>query len=282
MLTTLVQAFTKGDLAELKSKLLHSTSWAQHNAKSYGEDKLNAIPVNWLKLAGACHVEQSDVVSQGHHQVINLVLRPDGADNKVNYTFWLETNGQVIKSVDAIVDTMQLTFATSQTTEKVVQALPQPDAFVLQDYDQQDHLQDELATPSNVAGLSGDLATLLDTWWSVWSSAQFSGISQVYAEDAEISLPGSALSSGPTELFNYVLNKYSQLTRVFCQIEKVAVEANKVAVKWYLDGDENGKRIRASFISVLTLDKGKVTADITTSDILAHINRFPDSELFNG
>lgn len=282
MLHTLVNAFTKGDLAELKSKLLHSTCWAQHNAKSYGADKLQAIPVNWLKLAGACSVKNSAVVNQGDHQVINLVLRPEGADNSINYTFWLETNGQVVKSIDAVVDTMQLAFATNQATETVTQALPQPDAFVLQDYDQQDHLQDELATPANVAGLSGDLANQLNTWWAIWSSAQLSGIEQVYAENAEISLPGSALTNTPVELFNYVLNKYSQLTRVFCQIEKVAVDANNVAVKWFLDGDENGKRIRAPFITLLTLEQGKIVADNTTSDILAHINRFPDSELFNG
>lgn len=282
MLTTLIDAFTKGDLAELKSKLLHSTSWAQHNAKSYGEDKLQAIPVNWLTLTGVCSVEKSTQISQGHHQVINLVLQPEGADNSINYTFWLETNGKVVKAVDAIVDTMQLAFATNQTTEKVIQALPQPDAFVLQDYDQQDHLQEELATPANVAGLTGSLADQLNTWWSIWSSAQLSGIGQVYAENAEVSLPGSALSSTPEELFNYVLNKYSQLTRVFCQIENVAIDANKVAIKWYLDGDEKGKRIRVPFITLLTLEQGKIIADNTTSDILAHINRFQDSELFNG
>jgi hypothetical protein len=281
MLNTLINTFTKGDLVGLKSKLLHSTCWAQHNAKAFGEDKLQSIPLNWLTLAGRCKVESSKSITDGKHQVINLSLLPESGQNRVNYTFWLETNGQVIKSVNAVVDTMQLAFSRNQTPDKIKQQLPQPDAFVIQDYDQQDHLQDEIAKPSNIASLDNSMAKALDTWWSIWSKAQLSAINDIYQPNAEIILPAAIKSAGLDELFNFVLDKFNRLTRNFCQLETIAIEGNKVALKWFLDGDENGSKIRAPFMTILTLDNGKIIEEITTSDILAYINRFPESALFN-
>ena len=281
MISTLVNAFTKGDLAELNTKLLHSTCWQQHNAKAFGQDKLQAIVINWLKATGQCKVVEQNLVSQGQQQLVSLKLQPCNSDKTVNYSFWLETNGEVIKSVSAVVDTMQLAFATEQTAEKVAQMLPTPDAFVLQDYDQQDHLQQDLATPSNVAKLDAKQAEILESWWAVWSNAQLSAISAIYTDDAKVELPGLTSNSSSADLFKYVLGKYSHLTRIFCQLEQVILDNEQVAVKWYLDGDENGTRIRVPFITLLTLKQGKIVADNTTSDILAHINRFNDSEFFN-
>lgn len=281
MLNTLINTFTKGDLIGFKSTLLHSTCWAQHSAKAFGEDKLQSIPLNWLTLAGKCQVKSSINITDGNQQVINLSLMPENGKNLINYTFWLKTNGKVIKAVDAIVDTMQLAFSTSQSADKVKQQLPQPDAFVIQDYDQQDHLQDELAIPSNIAPLNSELAAVLDTWWSIWSKSQLSAISDIYHDNAEINLPATSTSINPDGLFNFVLGKFNCLTRSFCQLESIAIEGNQVALKWYLDGDENGNKIRAPFITMLTIDNGKISQEITTTDILAYINRFGDSVLFN-
>ena len=281
MISTLVNAFTKGDLPELNKKLLHSTCWQQHNAKAFGQEKLQAIVIKWLKATGQCKVVEQKLVSQGQQQLVSLKLQPSNSDKTVNYSFWLETNGEVIKSVSAVVDTMQLAFSTDQTAEKVAQLLPNPDAFVLQDYDQQDHLQHDLATPSNVAKLDANQAEILESWWAVWSNAQLSAISAIYSDDARVELPGFTSTSSSADLFKYVLGKYSHLTRIFCQLEQVILDNEQVAVKWYLDGDENGTRIRVPFITLLTLKQGKIVADNTTSDILAHINRFNDSEFFN-
>jgi hypothetical protein len=281
MLNTFINTFTKGDLADLKSKLLHSTCWAQHNAKAFGEDKLQSIPLNWLTLAGRCNVESSKSINDGNQQVINLRLMPESGKNLINYTFWLKTNGKVIKSVDAIIDTMQLAFSTNQSIDEVKQKLPQPDAFVIQDYDQQDHLQNELAKPSNIASLDDEMAKVLDTWWSIWSQAQLSAIEVIYQKNAEINVPESSTSISPVSLFNFVLAKFNRLTRSFCQLESVAIEDKQVALKWFLDGDENGKKIRAPFITLLTIDNDKISEEITTTDILAYINRFTESSLFN-
>ncbi len=281
MLNTFINTFTNGDLAALKSKLLHSTCWAQHNAKAFGEDKLQSIPLHWLTLAGRCSVESSQNITDGNQQVINLRLMPESGNNLINYTFWLQTNGKVIKSVDAVIDTMQLAFSTNQNTDKVKQKLPQPDAFVIQDYDQQDHLQNELAKPSNITSLDDEMANVLDTWWSIWSQAQLSAIENIYHKSAEINVPASSTNISPDSLFNFVLAKFNRLTRSFCQLESVVVEGNQVALKWFLDGDENGKKIRAPFITILTITNDSISEEITTTDILAYINRFPESSLFN-
>lgn len=282
MIDTIKNAFTKGDLAALRAKLLHSTSWSQHNTKAFGEDKLQGVVLNWLKLAGQCEVKNTLSISQGEQQVISLALQPENSNSSIAYTLWLETNGNVIKSVNAIVDTVQLSLATDKASEQVIQSLPKPDAFVLQDYDQQDHLQSELAVPSNVAKLSAEHKTVLDAWWSIWSKAQLAAIADVYQDSASISLPGSLNSATPADLFNYALAKFSKVTRAFAQLEQVVVEGEQVAVKWYLDGDENGQRIRAPFITLLTIENGKITAEQTNCDIFAFINRFNQSELFNG
>lgn len=282
MLNTFINTFTQGDLEDLKSKLLHSTCWSQHNAKAFGEDKLQSIPLNWLTLTGRCTVQSSINICDNKQQVFNLSLLPKNGNNAINYTFWLKTNGKVIKSVDAIVDTMQVALSTNQTAEKVKQQLPQPDALVIQDYDQQDHLQDELAKPSNIASLDNKMAETLDTWWSIWSKAQLSAIGDVYQQNAEISLPATSNCIHLDGLFDFVLAKFNRLTRRFCQLESLAIEGNHVAIKWHLDGDENGSKVRAPFISILTIENDKISKEITTTDILAFINRFPLSELFNG
>lgn len=282
MIETLIKAFTTGDIAELKSKLLHSTCWSQHNAKAYGQDKLQGQVLNWLALTGRCQVLNQTCLRQGEHSVVHLTLQPQHSEKTVDYRFWIETNGDVIKSVYAIVDTLQLAFATSQTTDVIMQELPQPDAFVLQDYDQQDHLQNDLAKPSNIGQLSHEQASLLDAWWAIWSEAQLANIDTLYQANAKIALPGATSNGNKQEFFDFVLNKHSGLTRVFCQLEQVIVDGDQVAVKWFMDGDEKGQRIRVPFITLLTLNQGKISVDQTSSDILAHVKRFQESMYFNG
>lgn len=282
MIDTLIKAFTTGDIAELKTKLLHSTCWSQHNAKAYGQDKLQAQVLSWLALTGRCQVINQTCISQGEQQLIHLTLQPQNSDKTVDYCFWLETNGQVIKSVYAIVDTLQLAFATSQTTDVIMQALPQPDAFVLQDYDQQDHLQADLAKPSNITQLTIEDGNLLDAWWAIWSEAQLANIDNLYQANAKIALPGATSNCNKQEFFDFVLHKHSGLTRVFCQLQQIIVDGQQVAVKWFMDGDENGHRIRVPYISLLTLNHGKISFDQTSSDILAHVKRFQESRYFNG
>lgn len=281
MLDTLINAFTKGDLIGFKSKLLHSTSWSQHNSKAYGADKLQRIVTHWLQLAGRCEVKSSFNLLEDENQVISLELAPIGSSETVTYSLWLETNGQVIKSVNAYVDTVQLANVNQQELETVLSALPEPDAFVLPDYDQQDHLQNELAVPSKVCVTQEDLSKLLDKWWTVWSNAQLSEIENIYSEGATVNLSNNVNHGSPSQLFDFVLSKYTRLTRVFAQLELVAVEGDKVAIKWYLDGDDNGERVRAPFLTTLIVRDSKIHSETTVCDILAYKKRFSQSKLFD-
>ncbi|WP_435275402.1 nuclear transport factor 2 family protein [Psychrobium sp. nBUS_13] len=281
MLTTLIDAFTQGDIAGLKAKLLHSTCWNQHNHKAYGEDKLQGVVLDWLTLTGQCEIISSVEIIDDQQQIINLNLKTATTEQPISYTLWLETNGEVIKRVDAIVDTEQLAAATLQSPKAIAKAIPTPDAFVLLDYDQQDHLQDELATPSMLADMPSVIARVADIWWSIWSNVQLSAVNAIYNDASEVQLAGASGPQNSSALFESVLGFNTKLTRVFTQIQQVAIAGEQVAIKWYLDGDEKGNRIRIPFISLLTIKDGKIAQDITTCDAIAHKKRFAKSNIFS-
>lgn len=280
MLDMLIKTFTKGDVAGYRSSLLHSAFWSQHNTKMFGEEKLASVPLNWLIAAGRCQVVQSLVVQQVNISVIHLKLKIQDYDSPVNYTFWLHNNGKVIKSVYAILDTLQLSVAKNTHVDKLILSLPEPDPLVIPDYDQQDNLQGELTIPSDVIPGPCSLNILIDSWWSIWSSSQLSMINDVYTEKSEIFLPGTFEPKCNNDIFEFVLSIKSKLTRFFCQIEEIVIEDNNAAIKWFIDGDESGQKIRLPLMTILKTNGEKITSELTTCDILAFNKRHRLSALF--
>jgi hypothetical protein len=281
MLDMLIKTFTQGDIAGYQSSLLHSSFWSQHNTKMFGEDKLTSVPLAWLMSAGRCQVSQSLVVQQANVSVIHLKLKTQDYDLPVNYTFWLQNNGVVIKSAHAIVDTLQLSIAKNIPADEITLTLPAPDPLVIPDYDQQDNLQQEFAIPSELMTKACSLSTLLDSWWRIWSSSQLSNINDVYTKEADISLPGAFQQKSREDIFEFVLLIKSKLTRVFCQLENVVIEGNNAAIKWFIDGDELGQKIRLPFITILKTDAKKIISEVTTCDILAFNKRHHSSNIFH-
>ena len=280
MLDMLIKTFTQGDITGYKSSLLHSSCWSQHNTKMFGEDKLSSVPLNWLMSAGRCQVFQSLVVQQANISVIHLKLKTQDYDLPINYTFWLHNNNAVIKSVYAIVDTLQLSIAKNTHVDEITLSLPEPDPLLIPDYDQQDNLQGEFATPSCLIPEPCSLTTLLDSWWSIWSSSQLSIIDDIYTEKSDVSLPGSFQQKNRSDIFEFTLSIKLKLTRVFCQLEDVVIEGNNVAIKWFIDGDELGQKIRLPLITILKTDGQQITSEITTCDILAFKKRYNHSRIF--
>jgi hypothetical protein len=280
MLDMLIRTFTLGDVTGYKSSLLHSSFWSQHNTKMFGEDKLTSVPLTWLMSAGRCQVEQSLVVQQANISVIHLKLKTQDYDLPINYTFWLHNNGKAIKSVYAIVDTLQLSIAKNATVDEITLSLPEPDPLVIPDYDQQDNLQGEFAIPSSIITELGSLSVLLDSWWSIWSNSQLSIIDDVYTEKSDISLPGSFQQKSRSDIFEFVLSIRSKLTRVFCQLEDIVIEGNHAAIKWFIDADELGQKVRLPLITILKTNGKHITSEITTCDILAFNKRHYHSTIF--
>jgi hypothetical protein len=280
MLDMLIKAFTQGDVAGYKSSLLHSSFWSQHNTKMFGEDKLTSVPLTWLMSAGRCQVLQSLVVQQANTSVIHLKLKTQDYDLPINYTYWLHNNGKAIKSVYAIVDTLQLSIAKNATVDEITLSLPEPDPLIIPDYDQQDNLQGEFAIPSSIISELCSLSVLLDSWWSIWSNSQLSIIDDVYTEKSDISLPGSFQQKSRSDIFEFVLSIKSKLTRVFCQLEDVVIEGNDAAIKWFIDADELGQKVRVPLITILKTNGKHITSEITTCDILAFNKRHYHSKLF--
>ena len=280
MLDMLIKTFTQGDVAGYKSSLLHSSFWSQHNTKMFGEDKLTSVPLTWLTSAGRCEVFQSLVVQQANISVIHLKLKIQNYDLPINYTFWLHNNGEVIKSAYAILDTWQLAIAKNTPADEITLSLPEPDPLVIPDYDQQDNLQGEFATPSCLVTQPCSLNALLDSWWTIWGNSQLSTIDDVYTKKSDISLPGSFQQKNRSDIFEFVLMIKSKLTRVFCQLESVVIEGNNAAIKWFIDGDESGKKIRLPFITIIKTDAEQITSEIITCDILAFNKRYNHSKIF--
>ena len=280
MLDMLINTFTKGDIAGYKSSLLHSSFWSQHNTKMFGEEKLTSVPLTWLKSVGRCHVSQSLVVQQANISVIYLKLNMQDCDSPINYTFWLHNNGKAIKSVYAIVDTLQLSIAKNANMDEIILSLPEPDPLVIPDYDQQDNLQGEFAIPSSIANEPCTIGVLLDSWWSIWSNSQLSIIDEVYVEKPDISVPGIVQQNCSSEIFEFVLCIKTKLTRVFCQLEDVVIEGNDAAIKWFIDGDELGQKVRLPLITILKTNGEQITSEITTCDVLAFNKRHNHSKLF--
>jgi hypothetical protein len=77
-----------------------------------------------------------------------------------------------------------------------------------------------------------------------------------------------------------VLSIKSKLTRVFCQLEDVVIEGNNAAIKWFIDADELGQKIRLPLMTILKTNGEQITSEITTCDILAFNKRHHHSKLF--
>lgn len=281
MLNSIINAFTKGDIKSLDSLLLHSAYWSQHDAKLYGSEKLNMIVGNLLSVVGKTTIVAHQSIRQANHYVINLNIKPENGGNSVNYILWLECNQQLIKSVNAIVDSVQLANLSKRGAKSISDNLPIADPLIISDYDQQDHLQNELAWPSNLIAGHDDKIEILDQWWSIWIQRQLANIDEVYAEDAIVNLPGQTKQTNRQGLFDFVLSVTSKLTRVFTQIEDIAVEDKHVAIKWFLDADEVKGKVRLPFITLLEIDNGKIVSDTTLCDILSFNKRFIHSRIFD-
>jgi ketosteroid isomerase-like protein len=280
MLDSIINAFTKGDLADLNSKMLHTTHWTQHNAKFYGSEKLNTVLGNWFALTGKCTVLAHQTIKQNNHYVVYLTFEPINKSGTINYVFWLETNQKMLKSALAIVDTVQLASLNESNTETVSANLPSADPLIISDYDQQDSLQNDIAWPSSLIGTQTQNAEILDQWWAIWSQKQLANINTLYNDDAVINLPGDKHTQKRERLFDFVLSKINTLTRIFTQLEDIVIEGQDVAIKWYLDGDEGVNKIRLPFITLLKIEKNKIVVDTTVCDILAHNKNFPASRVF--
>jgi hypothetical protein len=70
------------------------------------------------------------------------------------------------------------------------------------------------------------------------------------------------------------------LTRIFTQLEDIAIDGQDVAIKWFLDGDEGDDKIRLPFITLLKIENNRITVDTTICDILAFNKNFSASRVF--
>jgi len=276
MLQTFVSLFTQQNLSALREKFLHSTSWTQQGCKAYGAEQLKSIPLSWFYYAGLSRCDRANVVEGQEQSLVSLSLTPKDGTQNVDYVFWLEHQKDVIKSIHSIVDSKALISGLSLFEDDYLNRMPTPAPLVICNYDQQDHLQNELAKPSDYISNVG-LSETLDLWWSIWAKSNLSAALEVYFEHKQ---PELIASYPATEV---VLNLNQKLSRIFCQIESVIHDSKQgtVAIKWYLDGDHQGQRVRLNFISEFEFEQSKISVEKLHFDPLAFKKRYSNLSLFD-
>ncbi|MFC3122481.1 nuclear transport factor 2 family protein [Agaribacter flavus] len=285
MINNFIRFYEEGDIKNLTSVLLHSCSWQQHGFKAFGSSQINTVLTHWLSLVGR---SQTEIVSQVNSENMSTALiklypysNQSSQDKVVLLSLAVEHNGRVVKSVDCVVNTQLVADRKGVDILSLSQSLPNPDPLVLSEYDHQDHLQNNLALPSNLVRNNNVDTSLLDKWWQIHSVGQLSNIDALYSENASI----VALSSGRTiiknELFTSLCHFRTQFLRPFSQLESVTTEDNFVAIVWLFEGDDTdtSERMRLRVVSHLELVDGHIINESSVFDLAAHFKRYPNSTL---
>ncbi len=276
-----IDFFESGDPEILNTKLLHSSSWKQNNVTAFGHAQINQLLSDWIALVGRCNVKLVSEIKDGDMHHIMLQLTPTKGEQFFLISLWVKHNDNVIKRVNCIVDTLQLTKSKKITINQIRESLPNPDPLQIPDLDHQDHLQNCHAVPSMLIDNAMINTGLLDKWWSIWTCGQLKGISQLYSEDAYIYNPQHGENCSPDSLFNSIATIRSLFVRKLCQIEHISMEENRVAISWYLDGDDKllRQRVRINCCSLLEINSDQISKDIFIFDTAAQLKLQSESAL---
>ncbi len=283
MMNCFIDFFTTGDPTALNTKFLHSSSWKQHNVTTFGHTQINELLTEWVALVGRSNVDVVSEVKDDCMHLITLKLTPLKTEASFLINLWVNHNDTVIKRVNCIVDTIQMTKAVGKSITQVSEIFPDPDPLHIPDLDHQDHLQNCHAIPSMLIDSTRINTDLLDKWWSIWTWGKLQGISQYYSDDAYLYHPQEGENCSADSLFNMVAGLRNLFVRKLYQLEHISVENNRVAIRWYLEGDErlSKKRVRIYCCSILEISSDQISKDILIFDTVAQLKKQSESSLFN-
>ena len=117
MFQALSDLYTLGELDQVKQKLLHTTSWKQHEFTAYGQSQIEKAWLSSIALFGFSHLLEKQFIKGEKHSAIFLKLANKNND-ELSFSLIFEHNKDVIKRVNCIVDTQRLaTFAQVSVDE---------------------------------------------------------------------------------------------------------------------------------------------------------------------
>ncbi|QBY04206.1 nuclear transport factor 2 family protein [Thalassotalea sp. HSM 43] len=275
------QLYGEGNLNVLRAKLLHSSSWQQHNLCCYGNELQQAMWLEHISDFGLGNVDVANCVSNGHHTVVHINAANKANSNPVNMALYFHHNDEYIKTVECIVDSHSYQHAIEADCSQFIDKLPTPDPIIASQIDQQLHPKTSHMTPANLVDGNCPHIDALNNWWSMWVDKQLSLASDIYADEARVELSHSYLDNDSDDIKSYIIKLTKTLKRSYFQLEDIIVDAkssDKVAIKWFVDGDitSNGTNTRVSVpvLTILTFAQGQISHESMLVDWHATAKQF--------
>jgi hypothetical protein len=275
MFNNLIELYTRGDIAQLSSKILHSTSWKQHDFTAYGNMQIEKLWLKSLEQFGFFTLSKKQTVQGDKFSALYVELTNDEANQSVSITFFLEHNNVHIKRLHCIVDTVSLAKLLNLTPAQVIVALPSPDPLFLSQFDHQMHPQSYHAMPSDICDMPKGIDQVITQWWNIWQEKHLASFEKIYHADAQVNIAGFGTNQGYGALIQFQLKLHNRMHRNYCQLEQLCVDEkqNTIAIQWHIDGDylENNsiKRIRLPITSIIKLENNLIVDEKFQVDWLA-------------
>ncbi|PAJ76280.1 hypothetical protein CJF42_00900 [Pseudoalteromonas sp. NBT06-2] len=280
MFNKLIALYTKGDLAQLSSSILHSTSWKQHDFTAYGHMQIESQWLKSLQQFGFLQLKNQQTVKSDKFSALYFELAADSANRSISLSFFFEHNQTHIKKLHCIVDSLLSTQFKHKDVSKLIKQLPAVDPLQLSQFDHQLHPQSYHAIPSDFCDLPEDTEALLNQWWHIWQEKQFADFELIYNAKSKINIAGLGNSNGYKSLRTFHINMHNRINRSYCQIENICYDSqqNTVAIQWQIEGDYllNGdiKRIRVPVLSFITIKDNVIVQEQLQIDWLSLCKRF--------
>ena len=276
MINQIARLYTEGDLDGLRSYMLHSSAWIQHQHTAFGSDQITRMWMLWLANCGLSSCEERLVVTSRDESAVILSLKPENGQHEVRLAFWSWHNQQYFRRMVCQVDTALMRTSTGLEESSLLDLLPAPDPLVISDYDQQEHPHQVDVEPCELVNLDEKTRRALKGWWQLWQNEQLANVRRCYHEDARIQLPGIPGYAGHKDLLGFSSDWFLNLSRRFCQPESVIQDeehAGRLAILWHMEGDMPGPsgitRVRVPVINLLEIDDGHITREVMITDTLA-------------
>ncbi|MFT6193347.1 MAG: hypothetical protein ACJASU_000242 [Cognaticolwellia sp.] len=286
MFNQLIELYTKGDLAQLSAKILHSSAWKQHDFTAYGNVQIEKLWLKSIEQFGFLEITERQEIKGEQYSALYIELVNEDKSEKVSITFFFEHNNLHIKKLHCIFDTLALAKLLKQDVATMTNALPASDPLLLSQFDHQLHPKSYHAMPEDIVNLPVSMKDTVNKWWNIWQEKQLANFDKTYTSDALIQIAGFGISEGFQKLRNFHLKLHNRMNRSYCQLENISFNEiqSSVAIKWHVDGDylDKGaiKRIRIPVISIITIKDGVVTKEHLQVDWLALCQQYKVSYPF--
>lgn len=275
MFNQLIELYTRGDITQLSSNILHSTSWKQHDFTAYGNNQIENLWFKSLEQFGFLTLSKKQTVISDQFSALYIELTNDETNQSVSATFFLEHNNVHIKRLHCIVDTVKLAKLLNLTPAQVIDELPSPDPLYLSQFDHQIHPQSYHAIPSDICDMPEDVNQVMTQWWNIWQAKNLAGFENIYHVDAQINISGFDANQSCITLRQFQLRLHNRIRRNYCQLEHMCVDniQQTIAVEWHIDGDyienDSVNRIRIPITSVIRLENNLIIEEELQLDWLA-------------